>query len=269
MNDIRPSPAMNWEKVRGDSAVAAGVPPAVEGGVSPPGILPGSWSSCAKSSSLDLAKNFASQKYFLKRRLALVVLAASAFLNLLVPPAGAAETLTPDPEGYVRHWLMLAPIALRGGSGAEAILKDQIQNEAALRPKAGDKVQAAGKELTWDKVVASTNFVDFNAALKGIHDQAAGYLVTYIECDADIPDVILAVASNDQGRIHFNGVDIYAVTEARQLMLDADKGRVTLKKGTNVFVFKVINEQNSWQAAMRLMDKAGAPLKNVRIKLSP
>ena len=51
--------------------------------------------------------------------------------------------------------------------------------------------------------------------------------------------------------------------------LDADKGRVTLKKGVNVMVFKVTNEQNSWQGAMRLLDKAGVPLKNVRIKQSP
>jgi hypothetical protein len=52
-------------------------------------------------------------------------------------------------------------------------------------------------------------------------------------------------------------------------MLDADKGKVTLKKGVNVVVFKVINEQNSWQGAMRLLDKAGAPLKDLKIKLSP
>jgi hypothetical protein len=31
-----------------------------------------------------------------------------------------------------------------------------------------------------------------------------------------------------------------------------------LKKGVNVIVFKITNEQNSWQGAMRLMDKAGA-----------
>jgi hypothetical protein len=64
-------------------------------------------------------------------------------------------------------------------------------------------------------------------------------------------------------------VDIYAFTEARPLMLDADKGRVTLKKGVNVVVFKITNEQNSWQGAMRLLDKVGAPLNDVRIKLSP
>jgi len=42
-----------------------------------------------------------------------------------------------------------------------------------------------------------------------------------------------------------------------------------LKKGVNVVVFKVINEQNSWQGAMRLLDKAGAPLKDLKIKLVP
>jgi len=94
-------------------------------------------------------------------------------------------------------------------------------------------------------------------------------MVTYLECDAETPDVIMAVASNDEGRIYFNGVDIYAFSEPRTLMLDADKGKVTLKKGLNVIVFKVVNEQNSWQGAMRLLDKTGAPLKDLKIKLSP
>ena len=188
----------------------------------------------------------------------------------MMPKAGAAEALKPDADGYIRDWIMLAPIALRDGETcAEALLKDQLPNEDALRPKAGDKVNVGGKELTWRNVAATTNYFDFNETLKSINDHVAGYMVTYIECEQETPDVILAVASNDQGRIYFNGVDIYAFTEARPLMLDADKGRVTLKKGVNVIVFKVTNEQNSWQGAMRLLDKAGVPLKNVRIKQSP
>ena len=191
-------------------------------------------------------------------------------LCLFISKAVAADALKPDPEGYIRHWVMLAPIALPDGETcAEALLKNQIKNEAALRPKAGDKVTVGGKELTWRNVTAETNYFDFNSTLNSINDHVAGYMVTYIECDADIPDVIMAVASNDQGRIYFNGVDIYAFTEARPLMLDADKGRVTLKKGVNVIVFKVTNEQNSWQGAMRLLDKSGAPLKGLKIKWSP
>jgi hypothetical protein len=197
-------------------------------------------------------------------------LSAVARLGLFISPAGAADALRPDPEGYIRNWVMLAPIALRDGETcAEALLKEQIKAEAALQPKAGDKVKVGGKELVWQNITASTNYFDFNEVLKSINDHAAGYMVTYIECEKEMPDLILAVASNDQGRIYFNGVDIYAFTEARPLMLDADKGRVTLKKGVNVLVFKITNEQNSWQGAVRFLDKAGAPVKDLKIKMSP
>jgi hypothetical protein len=197
-------------------------------------------------------------------------LGAVALFGLLISKAAAADALRPDSEGYIRHWVMLGPVALRDGETcAEALLKEQLKDEAALRPKAGDQVRIGGKDLVWRNISASTNYFDFNEVLKSMNDHAAGYMVTYIECEKETPDVILAVASNDQGRIYFNGVDIYAVTEARQLILDADKGRVTLKKGVNVMVFKVTNEQNSWQGAMRLLDKAGAPVKDLKIKLSP
>lgn len=197
-----------------------------------------------------------------------------ALLGLSILSASAvsvsADPLRPDADGYIRDWVMLAPIVIREGETcAEALLKDSVPKESALKPRAGDKVTLGGKELSWRNVTASTNFFDFNETLKSINDHVAGYIVTYVECDADIPEVVMAVASNDQGRIYFNGVDIYAYTEARPLMLDADKGKVTLKKGTNVIVFKITNEQNSWQGAMRLLDKSGKPLKNIRIKLQP
>lgn len=189
---------------------------------------------------------------------------------LLVCRVTAADTSSLDPEGYIRDWLMLAPIALpEGATPEDQILRDQLKNEAGLRPRAGEQVTVQGRSLTWTKVLASTNYFDFNASLKSQNDRSAGYLVTYVECDADVPDVTMAVATNDQGRIYFNGVEIYAWTEARPLMLDADKGRVTLRKGVNVIVFKIVNEQNSWQGAMRLLDKNGAPLPHLRIRSSP
>ena len=175
-----------------------------------------------------------------------------------------------DSEGYIRDWVMLAPIALpEGAAAADLLLKEQIKDESSLRPSDGESVTVNGRKVTWKRITAATNYFDFNAILKTQNDRAAGYMVTYVECEKEMPEVTMAVASNDQGRIYFNGVDIYAFTEARPLMLDADKGRVTLKKGVNVIVFKIINEQNSWQGAMRLMDKAGVPLKNVKIRLAP
>lgn len=196
--------------------------------------------------------------------------ALALLLCLVVSNARAADAFKPDAEGYIRRWVMLAPISLpEGETGSEAIFKEQIKGEAALQPRAGDKVKVGGKELTWQNITASTNYFDFTAMVKTLNDREAGYAVTYIESETEQSDVIMAVASNDEGRIYFNGVDIYVFGEPRTLMLDADKGKVTLKKGLNVVVFKIINEQGNWQGAMRLLDKGGAPLRDVKIKLLP
>ena len=184
--------------------------------------------------------------------------------------ARGADALKPDSAGYIRDWVMLAPVALpEEGACADLILEEQIKGEAALKPKAGDKVKVRDKELTWKTITASTNYFDFNAILKTENDRTAGFMVTYIECDKEMPDLTMAVGSNDQGRIYLNGKDIYAFTEARTLELDADKGKVTLNKGLNVIVFKIINEQGNWQGAMRFLDKAGTAVKDLKIKLSP
>jgi len=193
-----------------------------------------------------------------------------AWLALSVLNARADDTSSLDPAGYIRDWVMLAPIALPEGAPAgDFLLREQVKDEASLKPRAGDTVNVRGKELTWKNVTATTNYFDFNTILNSLNDRAAGYMVTYVECDQDIPDVMMSVGSNDQGRIYFNGKDIYAVTDARPLEIDADKGKVTLKKGINVIIFKVINESNAWQGAMRLTDLAGVPLKGIKIKLTP
>ena len=193
-----------------------------------------------------------------------------AVLGLLLSNADAADALKPDAAGYIRDWVMLAPITLpEEVSCADLIVKEQVKDEAALKPKAGDKIKVNDKELTWRNITASTNHFDFNAILKTENDHAAGFMVTYIECEKEMPDVTMAIASNDEGRLYLNGKDVYVFAEARPLELDADKGQVTLNKGVNVVVFKIINEQNNWQGALRFLDKAGAPVKDLKIKLSP
>ena len=195
---------------------------------------------------------------------------AVVLLALRAVPAAAGDDPGIDRDGYIRHWLMLAPILLpEEGQAGDLLLSEQVRGEASLRPSADDRITVGSRELTWRRITARTNFFDFNAILESQNDRAVGYMVTYVECERDIPDVVMAVGSNDHGRIYFNGVDIYAFTEARPLMLDADKGKVTLRKGVNAIVFKVVNEQNSWQGALRLTDRAGSPLKDIRIRTSP
>ena len=44
---------------------------------------------------------------------------------------------------------------------------------------------------------------------------------------------------------------------------------VTLKKGVNVLVLKVVNEENNWQGSVRFMDKAGKPVTDLKIETKP
>ena len=46
-------------------------------------------------------------------------------------------------------------------------------------------------------------------------------------------------------------------------------GPVSLNRGTNVLVLKVVNETANWKACARLVDDDGRPAEGIRIKLTP
>src|SRR5437016_1310460 len=85
------------------------------------------------------------------------IVAGVALVSLLTFQSKlTAEDFAPDKEGFIRDWLLLAPIQLASDAdGAAAIEKNQIPDEGQVKPKAGDKVTVSGKELTWKKVKAS------------------------------------------------------------------------------------------------------------------
>ena len=182
--------------------------------------------------------------------------------------APAQNTAVPDAEGFIRDWLVLAPIPLDGESGADYIDKDFIGGEAAAKPKAGDTVTVGGKQLTWTPHKSPDYYIDFLAAFgKTRGEYVAGYAVAYIDADEDMK-LTLALSSNDQGKAWLNGQQVFRFADTRTLEKDSDRSDVTLKKGRNVLVLKVINETNNWQGCARFL-KDGAPVKNLRISLTP
>jgi len=192
----------------------------------------------------------------------------AAFLSAILLPAQEKATFSPDAEGFIRNWLVLAPIAVQEDSGATEIEKDFLGGEATIKPKAGDAVNIGGKVLTWKSHETSDYFIDFLKAFGAERgEDAAAYAVTYVMAD-DAMTVTLSVGSNDQFKAWVNGKPILKFAETRTLEKDTDKGEVTLAKGQNVLVFKVINEKNNWQGCARFM-KDGTGVKNVKISLAP
>ena len=197
-------------------------------------------------------------------------------------PAAAAkpvETYPLDAKGYIRNWLVLAPINFGAGYVADDIDKNQVPNEANLAPKEGDKQtvkseegtppKMVDKEFTWVKVTPADYFIDFNAVAKLDSSTGTGaYAVAYLNAPEEIKGVTLSLSTNDDGKIFLNGKKVWSLVVGRQLAEDSDTvADQTLNKGVNVLVFKVWNDSNAWQACLRLLDKGGQPLKNVRVQL--
>src|SRR5262245_12250123 len=190
-----------------------------------------------------------------------------ALLSVIVP-AAAQQPLSPDADGFIRNWLILAPIAIVGESGATEIDRDFLKGEAAIKPKADDKVVVGGAELAWKPHQTSDYFIDFLQSFGKEHGEyVAGYAVTYVIADEDMK-VTLALSTNDQGKAWLNGKEVFKFADTRVLDKDTDRVDVTLAKGQNVLVLKVINEVNNWQGCARFL-QGGAPVKTLRIATAP
>ena len=189
--------------------------------------------------------------------LAHLTLAALCSAALVAPAADAP--LKPDDKGFIRDWLLLAPIQLTSeNAGAEEIDKAQVPNEAALKPKAGDAVKA------------KDYFFDVNELVGGMNENVTAYAVAYVVAAKEVTGAQLLMGSNDQGKVWLNGKEVLKFTETRTLDPDTDKAaNLTLKAGVNVVVFKVINENNNWQGCLRFTDAAGKPLAGLTVKLAP
>ena len=202
-------------------------------------------------------------------RNALLVSTCALALALSAFPA-RAQAMKPDAEGFIRDWLMLAPFSIAEATGADEIDKKQVENEPALKPKAGDKQKISGREETWKAIKSKESTVDLNATIGTPNEDVVGYLVTYVVADKEMPDVTLLIGSNDEAKVYLNGKEVIKFDQTRTVEKDSDKAeKLTLNKGTNTIVFKIINEKNDWGGCLRFKDKDGKPVTDLKVQLTP
>lgn len=190
-----------------------------------------------------------------------------AALIALALPVRAQDTFSPDPEGFIRHWLVLAPLP-SSESGAEGLNHDYLNGEASIRPKPDALVTIGGAAMIWKAHQTPAYFIDFRESFDRTGGEyVAGYAVAYIVADAPM-NVTLALGTNDQGKAWLNGKEVFKFVETRVLERDSDKVPVSLLQGQNVLVLKVVNEVNSWQACARFL-QGNLAVTNLKISLTP
>jgi hypothetical protein len=200
------------------------------------------------------------------------VSACAAILALALAGGAAAADLKPDDEGFIRHWLVLAPIPLDAGQdGVAGLKKEQVTKEAGLKPKVGDKVKVGTKELQWKKYEGGDHLVNFNAHLGGENvEDSVGYAITYVVADKEMTGVRLKMGSDDQAKVYLNGKEVLANETPRPTEKDQDTAeKLTLTKGVNVIVFKVVNEKIDWSGCIRFVGADDKPVAGLTVRLEP
>jgi hypothetical protein len=145
-----------------------------------------------------------------------------------------------------------------------------LPRESQLRPRAGDKVRVGNRDLVWKPYRAGDYFIDFNEFVGKVTEDSVAYAVCYIESDTERNDVALRIGSDDQSRVYLNGQEVYRYLGWRPLLVDQNVVyKLTLRRGTNVLVFKVVNGAAQWQGCLRFVDRQGQPLEGLRVRLTP
>jgi len=171
-----------------------------------------------------------------------------------------------DSEGFLQRWLVLAPIPLNDVSGEDGLAKEYLKNEAALKPKSGDKIKVGNTELSWKEYKAKEHLLDFNDFLGMLTEDSVGYAVTYIVSPEELQGIKMKTGSDDHCKVFLNGKEVFKYPDERAADKDQDITKVSLKKGMNVLVVKVVNIKEDWSFCVRFTDKDDKPITKLQSK---
>src|SRR5262249_48162999 len=150
--------------------------------------------------------------------------------------------------------LVLAPLSMESGQrGSEALEREQPLKEATLRPRVGDSVRVDGRQ--WQAHRVEEPVLDFNRFVGKLNNRSVAYAVCYVISAEERSDLLLQVGCDDQAKVYLNGQEVYKYNRGRTLVALVPIGPVTLCKGTNVLVFKVVNEAMEWECCARFVDR--------------
>jgi hypothetical protein len=188
------------------------------------------------------------------------------------PTMKPADPTRVDEEGFIKYWLVLAPIpSEKEMAGGAEVAASRLPDEARLKPRPEERVKVKGKEYAWKRYRTSTFDLDFKKAVEGERgEDVLGYAVCYVHAPEERRDVKLYVGTNDQGRVYLNGRAVLTHEKPRSLKKDHDVvAGLTLLKGENTVILKVANERGNWQGCLRFGDKAGTPMVDLHVTTTP
>jgi len=183
----------------------------------------------------------------------------------LLPPREDAFGLRS--KDFILDWAVLGPFSFAPAkfeppdySGAAHVA--YVPDEAGLRPVDGAIV--GGRR--WRKYVHAREStiprqqIDLKAFMG--NGFCAAYMAAEIWCDRPMDKVSLLVGCDDYMQVWLNGRLVHTYdTECRSVYIDNDQiDNLSLGKGSNWLVMKIVDVTGGWQAVARFADAHGRPL---------
>ncbi len=187
------------------------------------------------------------------------------------------EHKAPDTNGFIQRWLLLDPISKSIRSNTvftDSYLRNSFDtlyfsNQFTIRPKDGDAVKVADKQLVWHALDSKLFNVKLFRFAYGLNKPIYGVMfwaVTVINCPQKIKNVRMAVGSNAASMWWLNGEEAVLLSgDRRMVMDDCVSPRLTLNKGKNIIRGAVINGPGMSDFCVRFLDEKGEPIKNITI----
>ena len=156
---------------------------------------------------------------------------------------------------YVTAWRYAGPYAMDGKGASELFALE-------LGPEKGDK------DVKWTPIAPSG--LRYTPWMFNLGDGAnqACYVRTFIHSDKAQP-VRLLFGTDDGCKLWVGGKKVFSHAEGGAATPDKFKVAVTLAKGWNEVLLKVVQDTGPWQFCLRIAAPDGKPIKGLRIQAEP
>ena len=180
----------------------------------------------------------------------------------------------PNKDGFIQRWLILEPISASGDTQSavqQNVKTEHFENELTMIPKAGQKVNAGGRELTWHAVDTDEYNVNlyYFADLVGTNcNNSLFWVFVIVDCPEEVKDARLAVGTNSASVWWVNGKEVIGIYGNRCTVVDDGVSKkLTLKKGQNIIRGGIVNASGAADFCARILDSEGKPLKGYTVSL--
>jgi hypothetical protein len=165
--------------------------------------------------------------------------------------AGAVISDWSKYKSYVTSWLVAGPYKENGKNG-EAVFKQVFPAETGNR------------DVKWTRLTSGINTEDINLeAQLGGHDNCCAYVKASLDSPAE-QSARLELGSDDGIKAWLNGKLVHENMANRGCTPGEDSVKVTLDKGRNVLLLKIVDNTGHWAFSCRLRGDNGMPIEGLK-----